>query len=132
MRTTDQQAELVAAFVRGFNTAWMEERYEDLRTCLHPDIVAVGPHGAVVRGLPAVIGRYRSFKEQSTVHSFITTELSVIPYPQTAVCHLEFEIDYTVGDRRCNEIGLEIYVVALNPNYQVLHKTQLLLSTLPV
>ena len=107
----------IEQFVRDLNQAWRDQRYEDLYDYFHDDVVMLPPGASEpVVGIEPMIQSYRQFGAVGTMHAFTIASVAVYRYGATAMCHMQFEVDYEIAAERCREAGLEVYAIDVSGN----------------
>jgi ketosteroid isomerase-like protein len=106
--------EQIRSLIENLNEAWQAGRFDELDAFYHPDVVLLPPDsGEPIVGRAAVVTSYRDFFEAANLHEFQTTSLETYAFDSTAVCHMRFEIEYTIDSGRFRETGLEVYVLTI-------------------
>jgi ketosteroid isomerase-like protein len=121
--------------VRRLNDAWQQGDWETVTACLHPDVAMLLPDGhETLRGREAMLGSYREFVEVATLHGLQIEDIEVFAFGTTAICHMQFTIDYAIDDEREQASGVEVYAIAPDPQGQscVIWRTQQLSGEVPV
>jgi len=121
----------IKEFVEGLNQAWMENRYDDLYDYFHNDVVMLQPgSNKSVAGIESMVESYRQFGAVGTIHNFNIADISVYEFESTAVCHVQFDVDYEIEAGRFQERGLEVLAVeTASANPKIIWRTQMTLKT---
>lgn len=118
-------AERIINHINGLNDAWQDEQFQAIAGYYHPDVVLLPPDaGPPITGRDAVVASYQDFaaaeRVQFTVEGFDTFE-----FADTGVCHMRFQMEYTLDGSRYSEHGLEVYVVAnVTTDPQIIWRSQ--------
>ncbi len=98
--------------IRKLNEAWQRGRFDELAECFDRDVVMLLPDGdQTLRGRDAMVASYREFLDVARLNAMSITGLTVFDYRATAVCHMHFDIDYSINGARERASGMEVYVV---------------------
>lgn len=104
------------AFIDQLNERWLAADYPALQRCYHPDAVLLPPDaGDPIIGRESVIATYRDFHSLATISEFQVTDLQLMCFPDTAMCHMRFDIAYSLNQLPLNESGLEVYTLIDDP-----------------
>ena len=99
-------------YIKDLNSAWMENRYDDLYDYFHKDVVLLPPgSNKSIVGIESMIESYRQFGTMGTIHKFNISDISVYEFESTVVCHVQFDVDYEIDAGRFQEQGLEVLTV---------------------
>jgi hypothetical protein len=100
------------SFIRDMNTAWIENRPDDLEQYFHKDIAIVKPGvGALATGMEQCINSYRRFCSGSKLISYSESRHRVDICGNTAVVNYRFEIEYEAGGTRYHDVGFDLFVL---------------------
>ena len=99
-------------FVERLNQAWLDLRFEDLRSFFHDDAILMPP-GAdeAIVGADAIVATYRQFTSLATIQRFEISRYDLFGRNDVTFCHAFFAIEYTMEGKRSQERGCEIYAV---------------------
>ena len=102
----------IERFIRKLNDTWKQGKLDELNRFYHVDVVLLPPDaGEPIHGRSAVIETYKDFASSATLHEFVIDSLEVFDFSATAVVHMRFVVEFSLGDQRLREGGLEVYVV---------------------
>ena len=108
MSTTKQIHDLV----HELNRAWIEGRFEDLRSFFHEDVVFVTPgFSEKVRGREACVESYRGFTTQAKIHGFELQEIETDTVAGIAIASCPYAIDYELEGRRWRGNGRDLLIL---------------------
>jgi len=103
-------------FIDQLNEGWLAADYPALQRCYHADTVLLPPDaGEPIVGRDAVLATYRDFHSLATISQFQVTKLQLMPFPNTTMCHMRFDISYTHNQLSLSESGLEVYTLIEDP-----------------
>lgn len=109
--TGDDPRGEVRDLLRRINASWLAGDFTALAAAFHPAMVMALPgFAARVEGRERLVGSFRDFMQQATVHSFAATEPEVEVWGDTAVATFRFDIDYEIGGERSRDTGGEAMV----------------------
>jgi ketosteroid isomerase-like protein len=101
----------VAAVMRRMNQAWLNGRVDDMAPLVHPDIVMVVPGFAGrVRGREMVLGGFRDFSGNATIHEFREYDHQFDVVGDTAVVGFRYEMVYERSGQRYRATGRDLWV----------------------
>lgn len=132
MTTVGQAREPVVTFaertikhISDLNEAWQSQQFQSIGQFYHPDIVLLPPDaGPPIKGRSAVVASYGDFASAELV-DFTVEGFDVFQFDDTGVCHMRFQMEYTLDGSRYRERGLEVYVVANVPTApQIIWRSQ--------
>ena len=118
--TQSNNADDAAGFIDQLNSAWLEQDYPTLERCYHPDTVLLPPDaGDPIIGREAVLNTYREFHSLAAIKAFEITDLKLMSFaekvdgstPNTIMCHMRFDIAYSLNQLEQRESGLEVYTL---------------------
>jgi ketosteroid isomerase-like protein len=99
-------------FVRQLNDAWQREDWPLVSACYHPDVVLLPPDtGAPIIGLNAVVDTYREFARAASLIRFEIPQLDIYSFEHSHMVHMQFTLEYRLGDEHTRDSGLEIYAI---------------------
>ncbi|MDX1438952.1 MAG: nuclear transport factor 2 family protein [Rubricoccaceae bacterium] len=129
MANTDT-VESLRRFIRELNDTWRAQRYEDLASFFHNDVVLLPPGSEEpVESVEAIVESYRQFGASATIHSFTIEQIRVYDFKTVALCQMGFDIDYEIESGRYREHGMEVYVVENSGHDpKIIWRTQVLLD----
>ena len=122
-------------FINQLNSAWLEQDYPTLERCYHPDAVLLPPDaGEPIIGREAVLDTYRDFHNLASIKAFEITDLKLMSFgetldsnsPNTTMCHMRFDIAYSLNQLEQRESGLEVYTLTHSPaaDLQIIWRAQ--------
>ncbi|MEM7048029.1 MAG: nuclear transport factor 2 family protein [Acidobacteriota bacterium] len=98
--------------VRRLNETWLAGDLVELAACFDSAAVLLPPGGGeAIVGRDGIIDGYRQYLAAATTHEFEVRSVETFSFGETAVVHLRFEVEYSFGEERSRESGLEIYVL---------------------
>ena len=104
----------IEQFVHNLNTTWQQGNVDELTRFYHAEVVLLPPDaGEPIVGRRAVIDSYREFSTAATLHEFTINSLDVFDFKTTAVVHMRFVVEFSLGEQRLREGGLEVYLLDL-------------------
>ena len=97
--------------VAAYDRCWTEQRPEDIRRFLHPDVVFCGRHcQRFTRGIDASVRSYLDFLASARIHSFRPSDYVTDLVGRTAIMTYRWKIDYETAGQRCVETGHDLLV----------------------
>ncbi|MEO0425060.1 MAG: nuclear transport factor 2 family protein [Pseudomonadota bacterium] len=121
--------------IRALNDAWLQRRWDDLAAYFDEQVVMLMPFGdEKLEGREAMMASYREFVDAATDIQLTINSIDTQDYGPTAVCHMSFEVDFTLDGEREKSEGLEVYVLHADPGQppRVVWRTQRVHSEAPV
>jgi uncharacterized protein (TIGR02246 family) len=127
-QTVSSEAERL---VRELNATWQEGDLDKLAGFFHESVVLLPPDsGEPIVGRDAVLETYRNFLQSAVLHDFTETTLTSFDFPGTVIVHMGFAVDFSVGEQRMRDSGLEVYAVDTSETeLQVIWRSQTILRT---
>lgn len=117
------------AFIRGLNDAWQREDWPQVSACYHPNVVLLPPDtGAPIIGAGAVVETYREFAQAARLIRFDIPQLDIYSFENSHMIHMQFTLDYLLGDEHTRDSGLEIYAVPDRPRPVIVWRNQTILK----
>jgi len=121
----------VENIIRQLNEYWLRGDYEALAGLFHDDAVLLPPNSQrPIVGRAAIIDGYRRFGEIGDIHEFEISAMQTYLFTGAAMCHMHFNIDYAINERRFEESGVEIYALSgAGESWKIIWRTQVTQST---
>ena len=116
---------MVIETVQKLNYAWRHGLEDELRPCLHANMVMVSPdYSQRLAGRDACAESYLDFFQMASIKEYIETDYSVDLFTGTAVVHYHFEMTYEMNDRLYRESGRDLlFLTQENGIWQVIWRT---------
>lgn len=124
-------SDAVEKTIRKLNECWLRGDYPALAGLFHQDAVLLPPQSEQpIVGREAIVDGYRRFGDMGDIHEFEIVSLHTYLFDHTAICHMRFNIDYAINERRFRESGMEIYALRrADERWQIVWRTQITQST---
>lgn len=124
---TGTMPDTVESTIRRLNECWLRGDYTALGTLFHPDAVLLPPNAQhPIVGREAIVDGYRRFGELGDIHEFEIVATQTYLFADTAICHMRFNIDYAIGERRFKESGTEVYALnGAGGEWRIIWRTQI-------
>jgi ketosteroid isomerase-like protein len=112
--------------IRKLNECWLRGDYAGLARLFHEDAVLLPPGAEQpIVGCDAIIDGYRRFGEMGDIHEFEIVAMQTYLFTGIAMCHMRFNIDYAINERRFKETGTEIYALSgAGDDWKIVWRTQ--------
>lgn len=105
------------SMVKEINSAWQEERFEDLMEYFHEDIVISGPNfEGGEKGRRACIKSFKQFLEAAEIHQYNESDFNSLVWDNTAVVHYAFDMSYSIKGQKFRDKGFDLYVFSKENN----------------
>jgi ketosteroid isomerase-like protein len=116
--------ETLCAMAGDINAAWRAGDFARLASLFHPDMVIVGPAGAVyAQGSAACIESYRAFASQAQILAYEETPPVVHVWADTGVVAYAWTMTYRRDGTTSTESGSDQFVFArCSGQWQVLYR----------
>ena len=106
----DPDAQQLWQTLRALNDAWTCGHPDDLIDYFHPDMVAVTPVARErLEGAAACIAGWKGFAEAAEIHHWRERNVKIQVYDDAAVASYEFDIAYSMGGRRFETGGRDLF-----------------------
>lgn len=111
MNTNDALRDAATEEMRRINSAWVNNRLDDLEGSIHPDIVMVVPEFAArVQGRDALLAGFRDFCENATLHEFHDHDMQTDVAGRTAIVTFTYDMVYERESVRYRATGRDLWV----------------------
>jgi hypothetical protein len=111
MNTNDALRAAATAEMRQINSAWLNNRLDDLEASVHPDFVMVLPgFSARVEGRDALLAGFRDFCDNATVHEFHDHDMQTDVAGRTAIVTYTYDMVYERSSARYRATGRDLWV----------------------
>ena len=113
--------------IRQLNQCWLRGDYDALARLFHDDAVLLPPNSRhPIVGRAAIVDGYKLFGEMGDIHEFEIVAVNTYRFGATAMCHMRFNIDYALNEKRFKESGMEIYALArVDEEWKIVWRTQI-------
>ena len=108
---SEKTNELVG-FLRKLNLAWMNGRFDELRTMLHEDMVIVAPDFQVpASGREACAKSYADFTAQAEVKELRESEFWTRSWGDAAIVSYRFDLTYAMDGKEHTDSGRDLFLL---------------------
>lgn len=105
------EQEDVATTMRSINRAWLGGSVENLAQWIHPDVVTVfAGFNESIAGRDALLGGFRDFCQNATVHEFRERDYRTYVIGKTAIVHYTYEMLYERSGSTWRATGRDLWV----------------------
>lgn len=101
----------VAEVMRQINQAWLEDRIEDLKTLVHPEIIMVTPDFSErIEGRESFVAGFHDFFQNATIHEYQESDHQFDLIGETAIINFTYEMLYDFSGVRYRATGRDLWV----------------------
>lgn len=111
MLSLTEEQDTLRQTIQNINSAWINNKTEELHNYLHPDIVIMTPDlHENIKGREACINSYKDFVSNSVLKDYKESDFVINIFSNTAVASYQFDIMYEMNGKTYSETGRDLFV----------------------